>query len=49
MEAIKQSRTVLNCEVAGKREALDMLGKAFEFGNFNKVLELNDFAEKTSK
>ncbi len=48
-ESMKQARIVLQCHTAGKRESLDMMGKAFEFGNYNKALDLSEFAHNAAK
>jgi hypothetical protein len=42
-------RAVLSCQCAGRREAAGQLGHAFEFGNFNKALELQDFLDNSSR
>eukprot|EP00981_Chlorochromonas_danica_P008231 scaffold2066_cov229-Ochromonas_danica.AAC.15 len=42
-EARTQCRAVLACQKAAQRETADALHHAFDFGNFNKILELSDF------
>ena len=44
-EALRQHRAVVNFHVSGRRDSLDMVGKAFQYGNYMKVLELSRFVD----
>jgi hypothetical protein len=45
LEAGKEMRAVINFHVTGRRDSLDMVGKAFQYGNYTKVVELSRFAD----
>ena len=45
-EAAKQHRAVLGFHITGRRDCLDMTSKAFQYGNYMKVVELNRFADQ---
>ncbi len=44
-EASRQLRAVINAQSNSRREALDMMSRAFDYANYNKVFEIYDFAE----
>ena len=44
-EALRQMRSVVNFHVAGRRDSLDMVSKAFQYGNYMKVIELSRFVD----
>jgi hypothetical protein len=44
-EALRQHRLVVNFHIAGRRDTLDMSSRAFQHGNYMKVLELSSFAD----
>lgn len=48
-EARAQCRAVLACQKAAQRETADSLRHAFDFGNFNKILELSDFLTSSTQ
>lgn len=49
IESIKQYRTILQYYKVGRRETLDMLSRAFEYANYDKVLDLAQFVEESDK
>jgi len=49
IESIKQYRTILHYYKIGRRETLDMLSKAFEYANYDKVFDLVKFVEESDK
>lgn len=48
-EAANQHRRIVNWHQTSKRETLDMMGHAFDFGNYMKSLELKQFVHDCQK
>jgi hypothetical protein len=48
-EAHKQMRAILHFHISARRDALDMTGRAFQFANYMRVIELNGFVERCKK
>ena len=38
-------RAVVNHHMAGRRDSLDMMGRAFQYGNYLRALELSRFVD----
>ena len=48
-EASSQLFAIINFHKCSRRDTLDMLSKAFQFGNYMKVVELHRFVQECSR
>ena len=48
-EASKEMRSVLGFHTGARRDSLDMMGKAFQYGNYMRALELSRFVAECQK